>query len=396
MSDNNNNSSSDDEAEAEDRLNFLKDRGVEISTPEERAASRKANASSVAPILQQISNLGLSSSSSSTSVNENNDDDIKFVWIPADESKAMRTLVVPASFLKENRGDVIPNFVKPFFGADKTRVDAGLLQQQATKQFSTGGTSNSNSSLKGPDGKPVDMDPSKISASAMNAVAAEGSVETFCLVHPADTNQYTGVYIYLDEVGMLKKLPSNKRASGIGGACGYNPAPIFYGDVFVGRTRTKPKMANVDFEAGTDTDYGRAEWMRRAVPENLAWQQAMNAATGKSSALEQPAHAGTDGTVAQEDGFSWTQDGDEVEVVVPLVGSGSGTSASPVNKKEVKVVFRPRYVAVSYKGQAVERIDLFESIDVDGCTWTLNNDKTKLIVTCEKADPEKIWPRIRS
>mmetsp|Transcript_28795 Transcript_28795/g.60320 ORF Transcript_28795/g.60320 Transcript_28795/m.60320 type:complete len:386 (+) Transcript_28795:221-1378(+) len=380
---NSNNSSSDDLAE--DRLNYLKDRGVEISTPEERAASRKANASSVAPILQQLSNLGIQETSSTNKDNN----DIKFVWIPADESKAMRTLVVPASFLKENRGDAIPNFVKPFFGADKTRVDAGLLQKQATKQFSS-----SNSSLKGPDGKPVEMDPSKISASAMNAVAAEGSVETFCLVHPADTNQYTGVYIYLDEVGMLKKLPSNKRASGIGGACGYNPAPIFYGDVFVGRTRTKPKMANVNFEAGTDTDYGRAEWMRRAVPENLAWQQAMNAATGKNSssaALQQPAHAGTDGTVAQESGFSWTQDGDEVEVVVPL---DDGTS--PVNKKEVKVVFRPRYVAISYKGQAAERIDLFESIDVDGCTWTLSNDKTKLIVTCEKADPEKIWPRIRS
>jgi hypothetical protein len=28
-------------------------------------------------------------------------------------------------------------------------------------------------------------------------------VETFSLVHPADTNDYCGVYLYLDEVGIL-------------------------------------------------------------------------------------------------------------------------------------------------------------------------------------------------
>lgn len=368
-------------SEDEDRLNYLKDRGVEISTPEEREALRKANASSVAPILQQLSNLNLDNTGDDT-------ESIKFVWVPADESKPMKTLLVPSSFLKENRGDAIPNFVKPFFAADKTRVDGSLLQKQATKQFTSGGQG---SSIKGPDGKPVDIDMSKISTSAMNAVAAEGSVETFCLVHPADTNQYTGVYIYLDEVGMLKKLPVNKRAGGIGGACGYNPAPIFYGDVFVGRTQTKPKMANVDFEAGIDTDYGRAEWMRRAISENLAWQQAMNEATGKSPKLaqmEQPAHAGTEGSVAQESGFSWTQDEEEVEITLPMKIS--------VNKKEVKVIFHPRKVAISYQGKSVEIIELFESVDVDGCTWTLNGDKTKLIITCEKADPDKIWPRIRS
>ncbi|VEU44667.1 unnamed protein product [Pseudo-nitzschia multistriata] len=368
-------------SEDEDRLNYLKDRGVEISTPEEREASRRANESSVAPILQQLYGLSLGTDGG-------DGEGVKFVWIPADESKAMKTMVVPPSFIEANRGDVMPNFVKPFFAADKTRVDAGLLQKQATKQFTAGGEG---SSIKGKDGKPVDIDMSKISPAALNAVAAQGSVETFCLVHPADTNDYTGVYIYLDEVGMLKKLPSNKRASSIGGACGYNPAPIFYGDVFVARVKTKPSMFNVDFEAGVDTDYGRAEWMRRAVSENLAWQQAMNEATGKSPKLaqmEQPAHAGTDGSVAQESGFSWTQDGDEVEITVPMNAA--------VNKKEVKVVFRPGFVVVSYQGKEVERIDLYESVDVDGCTWTLSSDKTKLIVTCEKADPDKIWPRIRS
>jgi hypothetical protein len=40
-------------------------------------------------------------------------------------------------------------------------------------------------------------------AAAMQSVTARGSVETFPLVHPADRNQYCGVYIYLDEVGLF-------------------------------------------------------------------------------------------------------------------------------------------------------------------------------------------------
>ena len=361
----------------EDRLNYLLDRGVEISTAEEREAARKANASSVAPIFQQLSKLGQSDSS------EREDGSVQFVLIPHDESKPMSTVNLPASFLKEHRGDAIPLFVKPYFAADKRSVDAELLRAQASKQFASG------EGIKGVDGKQVDM--SRISTSAMNAVAAEGSVETFCLTHPADTNDYTGVYIYLDEVGMLKRLPVNKRAGAIGGTCGYHPAPIFYGDVFVGRTKTKPRMANVDFVAGVDTN-GNAEWMRRAVSENLAWQQAMNEATGKSSKLkqmEQPSHAGTDGSVAQESNFSWTQDEEEIELTVPISEKG-------VNKKELKVVYKPRVVTISYQGETIVRLDLFESVDVDGCTWTLNSDKTKVVITCEKADPGKIWPRIQS
>jgi hypothetical protein len=44
-----------------------------------------------------------------------------------------------------------------------------------------------------------------------------------------------GVNIYLDEAGMLKKLPLNARASELALKCGFNPPPTFYGDVYVGR-----------------------------------------------------------------------------------------------------------------------------------------------------------------
>ena len=260
-------------------------------------------------------------------------------------------------------------FLKPYF-ADRKSIDTALLEDSATKHFAGGDLQ----SLGG----------GKISAASMNSVAAQGSVETFCLVHPADTNNYTGVYIYLDEVGLLKKLPANDRASAIAAACGYHPPPIFYGDVFIGRVSTKPTMTNIDFLEGIDTDRS-AEWMRRAVSENLAWQQAANHVSGTVGAT-QPPQKGTDGNVAQETTFSWTQEDDDLEITVPL------TLTTTLNKKLLRVVFKPKSVMVAYDKQEVASILLYSAIDVDGCTWTI--DQKNVVITVEKADPGRAWPRI--
>ena len=48
----------------------------------------------------------------------------------------------------------------------------------------------------------------------------------------AASNKHCGVYIYLDEVGMLKGLPPNRRASGIAKTCGFDDAQ-FFGGVYV-------------------------------------------------------------------------------------------------------------------------------------------------------------------
>ena len=46
----------------------------------------------------------------------------------------------------------------------------------------------------------------KLSSAALSSVTSTGSVETFPLVRPSSTNKFEGVYIYLDEVGMLKHV----------------------------------------------------------------------------------------------------------------------------------------------------------------------------------------------
>jgi hypothetical protein len=176
---NDNDNDNDDNESAEDRLNYLRERGVEISTHEERAAAKKANANVVAPIFEQLAKL---------SVNDDDDDDgsdgsIKFVLIPHDDSKPMITVKLPSTFTNNHgsrSGDLITTFVKPYF-ADRRSVDANILQQTATKHFSSGTIQG----VGGSDGGGIDM--SKISPSAMNAVAAEGSVEVsfwswFCSV----------------------------------------------------------------------------------------------------------------------------------------------------------------------------------------------------------------------
>ncbi|GMH67638.1 hypothetical protein TL16_g04730 [Triparma laevis f. inornata] len=71
-------------------------------------------------------------------------------------------------------------------------------------------------------------------------------------------------------------------------------------------------MSNVNFKVGEDTDPG-STWMRRAVQENVDWQQEMNKVTNRTGEL-QPMKDGEGGVAKDEEGYSWTQDSEEVEV----------------------------------------------------------------------------------
>jgi CS domain len=193
---------------------------------------------------------------------------------------------------------------------------------------------------------------------------------------------------------MLKRLPLNKRASDLAARAGFNPAPVFYGDVFLGRIQQRPQLQNRSFVLGVDTDFNTAAWLRTAVNDNLHYQQQINAATGQKDVV-QAGVAGSDGQVQQEDGYSWTQTEGEIEVVVPLPADATS--------KQVKVAFRPLVLEVLYLAEPHVNLPLFERVDVDACTWTLDrsdnggdnaDNATKLVITMEKVE-EAFWPRIR-
>jgi hypothetical protein len=291
--------------------------------------------------------------------------EISFVCVPANSSKPMeeRTVLIPAG----HRGDYLVDYLRQEFSTGSENVDVSLLQQQAQQTLAAS-----------PD------TPTSVSDATLQQVAQAASVETFALVHPTPANRFTGIQIYLDEVGMLKRLPLNSRAMNYAERAGFVPPPQFFGDVFLGRIQKKPAITNLPFRLGMDTAPD-ASWLSRATMENLEYQSAMNEMTGRKDA-RQANVAGSDGQAQQEDGFQWTQTEEEIEISIPL--------ATGTKSKDVQVKFRPHHFSVQVdKLPKVTETRLFEHVDMDGCTWTIDRDTNTLIITMEKVDAA-LWPRL--
>jgi hypothetical protein len=186
---------------------------------------------------------------------------------------------------------------------------------------------------------------------------------------------------------MLKRLPINKRASDYAYQAGYNPPPTFYGDVFIGRIQTLPKYSNKSFVLGYDTAPD-APWLLSATQDNLTYQMEMNSITGQKDTT-QPTVAGQDGIAKIEDGYSWTQTESELEINIQLPNEATS--------KDVNVKFLSNKVQVHYQKNPQLVLQLFERIDIDSCTWTLESNSSdspkRLIISMEKQE-SALWPRI--
>ena len=293
---------------------------------------------------------------------------LTYVVIPADSSQPLQE----CSVTTKPHPEALLEHIKPMFASGSDQVDVSLLQQQ-----SNGAATNLFASSTG-DALP------QVSHDVLQQVAKEAHVETFTLVHPTLSNQKTSVVMYLDEVGMLKRLPLNKRASDYAARAGYNPPPQFYGTVIL--SRFQYSTSRVDGTAvkhvlnfTMDDASPHATWLMQAAQDNLQHQQQFNQATGAK--LEQAAIQGTDGTVAVEQDYTWTQTEEELELRI--------VSDEPVTKKDVKIQFAPQMLQV-HKPKVVS-IALFERVDVESCTWTI--DKNELVISMEKQEAA-FWPRI--
>lgn len=216
----------------------------------------------------------------------------------------------------------------------------------------------------------------------------EGNVEVFPLVRGIQSNGYNGVNIYLDEIGMLKRMPLNLRAGEFAGKAGFNPPPKFYGNVFLGRVKTFPMLQNISMKIGIDTSLSSAPWLQKATMENLEHQMKMNELTGRSDL--QPSGAGEDGIdKVEKEGYSWNQTEDEIEVKLRL--------HSKTTTKDIKVTFQTKSVLVCVRGQddVGINIKLYMKTFADESTWTLDTLKSDkmLIITMLKTDSIS-WPRI--
>jgi hypothetical protein len=287
--------------------------------------------------------------------------------VPVDSNSPLQELVFESS--PEGSGDALLDHLKPAFAKNSQNVDLSLLQQPAPLQM--GSTT-----------------PEIVSEETLKEVGKQGHVEVFHLVHPTPSSKFVGINLYLDEIGLLKRLPLNKRASDFAKQAGYNPPPQFYGDVFIGRIRKRGATVLKNMSFLLSDANPKADWLKQAATQNLEYQMEMNQITGRNET--QPDAVGSNGVASAEDGYSWTQTEEELEVVAVLPNGD-------IKSKDLKVKFRPRHIEIVCRNDTLVSFQLFEKVDVDGCTWTLdkNEEKATIVVTMEKIEGA-LWPRIEN
>jgi hypothetical protein len=239
----------------------------------------------------------------------------------------------------------------------------------------------------------------------LNLVASAGSVEVFALVRPAKTTRpiaSSGTYFYLDEMGVLKDKPVNRRAIHLAKSCGIDVESPFLGDIFIGRVCIDPTpMHNVSFSK-SELDSG-SPFITSASSENAQYQMAMshsgyeNAAKeatakasgraegsgeGSSSSSEAPLSAGQ---------YKWSQTPDDLEVTVSLP---SGTA-----KKDLAIKLNAKSISVQLKSADKPLVDLnlFARVLPDESTWTLGESGglPHVAIMVEKAEGVT-WNRLEA
>ena len=316
-----------------------------METPEERKAK------AIAAIMRETDSLVVPM------------EEIRYVKVPADASLSMQEL----AFQPRQLGDA--------------------LMTHLQSSFSNSGNS------KG-DGDTTDAMQTRACSTSAESLSQLGHYEVFPLVHAVAANDFLGVNLYFDQTGSLKGLPLNSRAMEYSQLAGYNPPPEFYGDVFLGRVRTREGTnevwENLSFRVGIHTDMEHAEWLQQATVENAGHQLERNGLAGcRIEEKSQARSTGSSGRDSHEPGYSWTQTEEELEVTIELANVN-------VASKDVQVKFRPRTLFVSLREEPVLDLQLFEAVDVEGSSWALDKsgDSAKLVITLEKVE-QALWSRIK-
>jgi CS domain len=326
--------------------------GVQVETPEERRAGQIVTALKDADDLQAR-------------------EPFTYVLIPANSSAPLQELECPRP-ANYKGGDLLLEHLKLHFAQNNKEVDLALLKSQQPTLLGA--------NLGDDQAVPT------VSDEALRKVAKQVSVESFTLADPSPMNKYTGIFMYLDEGGMLKRLPLNIRASQYARLVGFDPPPQFYGDVFMGRVIAKDQMENMSLHIGPDTSM-QPPWLQNAIMQNIKIQSARNVIASFTERYENNTAPGSNGREKEEQGYTWTQTEDEIEIqlVVP----------SKVTSKDIKVKFMPQHLTVNVHDKEKITLRLFQRVDLDGCSWTLEKGKyaKKLRLSLEKIDGA-YWPRI--
>lgn len=324
------------EAMAE-RVEYLRERGVQIEFPEDRVKAGVAVAS-------------------------NDEPPFVYVHCPVDVIQPVKELKAIGS----RTSDVLTTLLAPKF-ADTTVMDDATVEREAASRLK-GMMASSNSGL----------DVKAPSAATIHELAAGGACEAYPLAQPSSENGWRSVKLYIDEIGALRGRPRNKRAEDLAAAAGLAGLSI-HGDAFVGRSVRSPDGLgehNVDFTLAD-------------MAPNSDWCAAARGAHARA-AVER-GHGDTEhlagGGDEKVDPYAWSQTQDEVEVRVSGAPDGKGAG------KRVKVTFgRGESLSVTVDGLALLTLDkLFARVSPDGCSWSL--DGTAIVITMEKME-ERAWAKL--
>mmetsp|Transcript_11633 Transcript_11633/g.26901 ORF Transcript_11633/g.26901 Transcript_11633/m.26901 type:complete len:379 (-) Transcript_11633:189-1325(-) len=326
----------------EERVSYLRQNGVEITDPaEEKEKARQAAAVAAG-------GGGVVA--------------FRYVRIPVNEAEPFEQLEAVLPLGPDGQlpgGDQIPALVKSAFGDRSKGINERVLRDHARTQLGEAAAS--------------------LTPRALTEATLDGSVETFALARPAEANKYQGVYIYLDEVGVLKQLPPNPRGNALARSCGHQEAK-FHGELYIGRVATRPApMRNADLLlSDLDSD---ADWLKAAPAENFEYNVAMQ---------EMQAQLQTTGNVQQmnmggtkelpsggDDQLQWTQTAEDVEVVIKVPEGTKG--------RDLAVTIKVRALSAKLKsGETLVDLKLAEDVHPDDSTWTVSGDG--LCITLEKAN----------
>lgn len=341
----------------EERMAWLRDRGIEIELPSDRKRD-------VIP------------KDGPTRI-------LKIVKIPADETKNFTEISIPVEDGKI--GDQLPSILRIFFNQGSVKVDD--VKEAAATQFTN-----------------QDV---KVSQSTLDKLSEVGSVEVFPLAHPNEHNNNCKVSFYLDEVGQLKKLAANRRATQFAVLCGFKDVPLV-GDMFVGRVGPASLLSgsgsgpvNVDFSLSELTS--DAAWLKDVVKHNYEAGLAANRVAMESDLPSNDAIAEVEVQGAQ--GVKWSETAEYVEVSVQIPAEITKFTAKDVNVKiaaasvSIKIknntsssverdgkVYNSNELIVLYEG------NLTGKVSVDDSTWSINGHSIEL--NLEKTGGGGLWKKL--
>ncbi|KNC55579.1 MYND finger domain-containing protein [Thecamonas trahens ATCC 50062] len=186
-------------------------------------------------------------------------DEFKIVYIPADQSQALEewTVAIPPG----KKIECLTNRLKEHFqaatpsaSAEEKEAQREAIRQQLQEKMPGGAT---------------------VPSELVDHFALMSTVDTVPLLVNKAAHDYIGVFLYVDDQGVIKNLPLNERASLVAMAAG-NPLRVM-GDAFLGMIYDNDDdFERLDFTLDT---LKNGEWRAKAKADNEA-KAAKAAASG--------------------------------------------------------------------------------------------------------------------